>query len=170
MAKGSEATAPKETAPQNSRWAKVTTDRSMYKPDTCGKVPLVGFLVAELEMPAYQGKPWSAFVIRTTEPTLAHALGDKGSAPVSTKVGQEVLIPKTHRLKALSRFLHPTKLIEVMIAPTHKATTKNGNPMWEYSLSADPKTTKARGVLDAVVQAQAPVAQDESGDSDDIPF
>jgi hypothetical protein len=152
-----------------NRWAKVTTDRPMYKPDSCGKVPLIGFLVGRLDMPAYQGKPWSAFVIRTTEPTLAHPQGEKGGTPVQIKVGQEVLIPETHRLKALARFLHPTKLIEVNIAPTHKVTTKNGLSMWEYSLAADPKTAKARGVLDTVLQAPAPEVP-AAAEADDIPF
>ena len=52
-----------------SRFVKVATDRAMYKPDECEKATITGYLVGVQHFADSENGPWSAFVIRATEPT-----------------------------------------------------------------------------------------------------
>lgn len=126
------------------RFTKVVTDRPMYRVNKCSKMPLVGYLLGLGAMPPAalteeqkkQGQTghWNAYVIKTTEPTLA-CVGD--GAPEEIPVGTEVIIGESAKLNELRKFLFADKMLEVHINTTGLSSLKGGKSLRGYDIGAD---------------------------------
>jgi hypothetical protein len=158
-------------AKDDASFVEIVTQRYMYKADECKDTPLVGHLLNILAMPPAKGRPWNAFLIRTTRPTKAM---DRDKELVDVPVGSEVLISATYELsqyltKAAS---NEEKIFEVRIKPDIKMDIGAGQTMWTYKLAAKPQPAR-RGQfgLAAVLAPLQLVAAGESGGTDsDTPF
>ena len=153
----------------------IETDRFMYKVDACGNKALVGWLIDKIEMTPIKGRSWDAFVVRTTEPSLAC---DREGQVIETVPGQEVLIPATHQLaQFMSRAAaHPSLAFKVYIKPKGKIQIGGGQSMQTYKLGVNPKgrTLQQLGIqmLRDVPQHKAlPTSTtDSSSPPDTVPF
>jgi hypothetical protein len=123
-------------------------ERTIYAPEACGDVPLVGFVVDLLDMkPIGEGKnkrEWKAFLIRTTQATKGL---DRNKDVVDVGVDEEIIVPATHQLMtAISRFAtDPSVMFQVAIAPKEKIEIGGGQTMWTYRVLLSKQTKKREG-------------------------
>jgi hypothetical protein len=157
------------------RFKRIETDRFMFNANKGCTKPLVGYLINMIPMTPIKGREWEAFVIKTTEPTLAL---NRDKELIEVSAGSEVLIPATHQLaqhfeRAVAQ---PTIVFEVYIRPTKKIPVGGGQEMWMYDLRANPNGVlrKNFGVGAMISQPQAPMLPSKGHDmaeaADDIPF
>lgn len=162
------------------RFQKVVTDRPMYRVEKCSKMPLVGHLLGLAAMPPAQitdaqraqGQTghWNAYVIKTTEPTLACTAND---APVEVPVGTEVIIGESAKLSELRKYLFADKILEIRIETTGKVNLQGGKTMRTYDIGADFDHPIPRPQQYALPAAGLPPMKQLSAgdvDSDEIPF
>ena len=179
------AKADKKTASDNgakkSRFTKVVTDRPMYRVNKCEKMPLVGYLLALVQMPPaqlteqqrLQGQTgiWNAFVIKTTEVTLACKAD---GAPEEIPVGTEVIVGESAKLSELRKFLFADKIVEVSINTTGTVQLKGGKSMRTFDIGADFDHPIPRTQQYALPAAGLPPLKQLSagtgGDDEEIPF
>lgn len=133
----------KEKAPK-SRFQKLSTERYMYNTENA-TAPLIGYLVDCLDMPPIRDKPWSAFLIRTTEPTVAM---NREKEMVDVGVGEEVLVPATYQLSQMltKAASHPTLAFEVSIKPDKQIKLDGGQKMWTFEIGVNPNPIPLRQV------------------------
>lgn len=186
MAKNDKAAPPQNgnAASVPDRFREIATERYMYNVNKCWeelsadkRLPLVGILLSELEMPPIKERDWTAFLILTTEPT--HVV-NRDKDVILVEAGTEVLIPATHQLR--SHFAraagHPTAVFEVRVQPKKKIPIGGGQTMWTFALANNPKPLpRAKFGTAALLNAPAPTApalpaaaEREPGDDSDIPF
>lgn len=137
-------------AKNKNRFEKIVTDRPMYRMKECGKLPLVGHLVGLIAMPPAElteedkklGRTgdWNAFVILTTEPTLACV----GSEVKEIPVGTEVIVGEGAKLSTLRGYLYADKLLEVHIQTTGTVALKGNKNMRVFDIGADFENTIPR--------------------------
>jgi len=120
----------------------VATERFMWAP--ANNVPVRGWLLNELVMPAIKKRNWTAFLIRLTAPTVAV---DRDDNNVDVPIGDEVLVPATHILRqALGKAAtHPNDVYEVKIQPLAKSDIGGDQSMWRYKVQA--KANSKRRIL-----------------------
>jgi hypothetical protein len=139
----------KTEAPVKSknRFEKIVTDRPMYRMKKCDKLPLVGHLLGLIAMPPAELTPedvklgrtgeWNAFVILTTEPTLACVGEDVKEIPVGT----EVIVGEGAKLSELRRYLYAPdysdKMLEVHIQTTGTISLKGSKNMRTFDIGFD---------------------------------
>jgi hypothetical protein len=149
-----------------SRFTKVVTDRPMYRVDKCAGKPLVGYLLALVAMPpTSDGKAWNAYVIKTTEITLACA--SKDSPAVDVPVGTEVVLGESVKLEELRKYLLADKLIEVSITTTGKQNLAGGKTMRTFDIGADFDRPIARPAQYALASAALPPTKQLAAHNDD---
>lgn len=159
-------------------FVKVETRRYMYNMDRCEKVPLQGYLLNMIEMAEMDGRPWQAFVLRTTEVTKGV---DRFDEIVDVEVGAEVLIPATYELQQyLQRAaLHPAAVYEVKLTPDQKIGLDKRRQMWLFDIQTKPRPFRRSafgiaGLLGAAAPVrelpQAAANNTSDADFDDIPF
>jgi hypothetical protein len=112
----------------------IFTDRPVYKPETCGRAPIVGFVVEHVILAAPKGrkdaKPWGAFVILLTHPTLAT---DRDDNIVTIPAGREVFLPANVKLDVILKWAkNPDIMAEVAIKPEAKVDIGGGQTMWTF--------------------------------------
>lgn len=151
----------------------IVTQRFMYNVEECGTKPLVGYLLNRIPMPPIKNRPWDAFVIKTTRPTLGVG---RDKLVVDVPVDSEILIPATYELQQfLTRAAaQEQSVFEVIIARDKKIEIGGGQEMWTYKLGHK-KTPipRNRFGLAAVLGSQPTPAQLGQGDGakdGDIPF
>lgn len=136
--------APATEAPSdNDGFVTLETRRYMYNVDKCKEKPLQGFLLNMSAMSPMRDsdgteRPWYAFVIRTTAPTLG--INREGEL-VDVPADSIVLIPATHEL---TQFLmrpafDPERIWEVKIKPSKKIGLDRRRQMWVFDLGTKPK-------------------------------
>jgi hypothetical protein len=152
-----------------SRFVKVATDRAMYKPEECEKATITGFLVGVQHFADSDNGPWSAFVIRATEPTKGCDFEGK---VVTVNAGEELLLPRTAKLALLDKpASDATRMAEVQITPKAKVKIGGGRTMWTYDVAVNPELAPRKG-LDLLGGNPMPRqlgAGTQDGDSE-IPF
>lgn len=130
-----------------NRFEKIVTDRPMYRMKKCDKLPLVGHLLGLIAMPPAElteedkklGRTgdWNAFVILTTEPTLACVGEDVKEIPVGT----EVIVGEGAKLSELRRYLYAPdyndKMLEVHIQTTGTISLKGSKNMRTFDIGFD---------------------------------
>lgn len=149
---------------------RIQLDRTMYKPETCGDKPLVGYVVRLQDMPPIEGKAWQAFLIRTTEPTKAT---DREGNVIDVGVDEDVLIPATWRLlEGLTPFAtDPEKMFEVFIQPkAERIKLKGRTPMWDYDLLVADRTKARTGVFVLPKSETKALPPAEGATAEEIPF
>ena len=107
------------------RFTDLGLDRYMYKPESCGGMPLVGMLIGFEEFGRDSKNKddwWDALVFRTTQPTKVVAKNDKAEEiVVDCEAGEEVMIAVTEKLKKLIGYAKHEKLMaEFYILPLKK--------------------------------------------------
>lgn len=143
-------------------------ERTMYAAEACGQVPVVGFLVDLIDMPAIDmGKDgmrdWKAFVIKLTHQTKGK---DREDNIVDVEPGEEIVMPATYQIAAaLARFARdPEVMHEVGIEPKTKLDIGGGKNFWTYRVIATNKT-EPRGSAYALSDGKPkPAAQLPSAD------
>lgn len=166
---------------EKSRFTKVVTDRPMYRVESCKELPLVGRLLGLAAMPEVEvsqkdrenGRTgaWNAYVILTTEPTMACPVGSKVAE--KTPAGTQVLIGESAKLAELRKHLHPDKIFEVSIKPTEKINLTGGKSMWLFDIGCDFDNPTPRTAQFALPTAGLPPTKQMSaaaGDGEEIPF
>lgn len=167
------------------RFREIATERYMYNVNKCWeelaadkRLPLVGILLSELEMPPIKERDWTAFLLLTTEPT--HVV-NRDKDVILVEAGTEVLIPATHQLRThFARAAgHPTAVFEVRVQPKKKVAIGGGQTMWTFTLANNPKPLpRAKFGTAALLNAPTPAtpalpaasADREPGSDDDMPF
>ena len=143
----------------------ISTDRPMYKPAECKDTPLQGRLIDLVQMPDGLNGPWFAFVVKTTAPTTAI---NRDGKKISTKPGDEVILPRTAMLADLDKYARARDtLFEARIQPTEKVKSAKGT-MWRYKLAVSKKTVAREGAFqltDSVPVAQLGAGHAESDDN-----
>lgn len=166
-----------------SRFTKVVTDRPMYRVEKCQGKPLIGYLLGLGAMPEVEvsaqdranGRTgaWNAYIVKTTEVTLACPVGSK--IPEEISVGTEVMIGESAKLSELRKHLHPDNLFEVSIKPVEKIQLAGGKSMWLFDIGCDFDNPIKRPAQYALASAGLPptkqmTAAASSGDDSEIPF
>lgn len=149
----------------------VGQDRNQYKPETCGDMPVIGFLLGMIDLPnAGDVGVWSALVVRLTQPVKTVNREDQ---IVTAKVGDEIIVPATAKLKqAFANVANRQDLaFQVFIQPTHKQKLDGGKTMWVYKTAvhkdAKPRTGELRLIGGTMSR---PVGMGEGIPNTDIPF
>jgi hypothetical protein len=125
-------------------FAELRLERTIYKPELCGEVPLIGHVIQLLDMPPLDdGRNWQAFVFRTTHATKGV---DRAGDIVDVGVDEEIIIPATWQLaSALARFAtDPSVMFEVAVLPKEKTPIGGGKSMWTYRAAVGRKPPVAR--------------------------
>jgi hypothetical protein len=171
-----------QEAPKTNRFTKVETERYMYNPNQSGDktVPLIGYLLNMQVMPDLDGRPWEAFLLKITEPTVVI---DREKQVIKVKAGCEVLIPATYQLQQFFSKVStaPDKCYEVSIDPKKKIPVGKTQTMWVYELgiNLNPNDIRARtsfgpaamlGTARLPPVGQETAEQAASGNPDQIPF
>lgn len=133
-------------------------ERAMYAAEAVGQVPVAGYLVDLIDMPAIdQGagrekREWQAFVIETTYATKGV---DREDNVVDVLPGDEIVVPATFQIAtALARFARdPLVMHEIGIEPKKKIDLGGGRTMWTYRVVQTDKT-KERGSLYALSEGK----------------
>jgi hypothetical protein len=131
----------------------IITDRAMYKPEQCKERPLIGHLLGVLDMPETDNGPWSAFVIRVTQPTLVV----EGDDVRESRPNEEVLITSTAKLKQAIGGMATVadKVYQVHIQPTHQVKLDGGRKMWMYKVGKSRQTKPKTGEFDLPIASRA---------------
>jgi hypothetical protein len=176
-------TKPAANGGAKSRFTKVVTDRPMYRVEKCAGKALVGHLLGLGAMPEAEvsaadranGRTgaWNAYIVLTTEVTLACPVGSK--IPEETPVGTEVMIGESAKLSELRKHLHPDKIFEVSIKPVEKIALTGGKSMWLFDIGCDFEHPQPRPAQYALAHAGLPptkqmTAAASTNDGDEIPF
>jgi hypothetical protein len=176
-------TPPAVEAPKADRFKKVVTDRPTYRVETCYTKPLVGYLLGVGRMPDAQVTPqqkaqgktgeWHAFVILTTEPTLACETGS--DTPTEVPAGMEVTLGESYQTSELRKYLRPDTMLEVSITTSGKTKKlKNGNNMRIFDIGCDYDHPVKRPMRYALQTASVPPAKQLAAssftDESEIPF
>jgi hypothetical protein len=125
-------------------FAELRLERTIYKPELCGEVPLIGHVIQLLDMPPLDdGREWQAFVFRTTHVTKGV---DRTGDIVDVGVDEEIIIPATWQLaSALARFANDAAVMfEVALLPKEKISIGGGKNMWTYRAAVGRKPPVAR--------------------------
>lgn len=178
-----DATNASQATTEVSRFLAVQTQRYMYNVDKCKDKPLVGWLLALIQMPPIDNRVWHAFLIRTTEDTLGiEGRGENADSetPVPVPAGSDVLIPATHELAAylMKPAFNPTAVYEVKIVPKVKIKVGRTRQMWTYGIEANPKPLPRREFGITALLSEKPTALTflttgepvPAGGDDEIPF
>jgi hypothetical protein len=149
------ATAPKATAGMSDKdlmglldkliaqgGQELSLDRLLWKPESCGKFPVVGHIVSINEMPPAdraENPDWKAFVIRTSYETRGV---DRAGNIVPIRAGSEVVVPANYELATnLARFaLDPTTMHEIGIQVKGRDEIGGGKKMWRFRVVSTGKT------------------------------
>jgi hypothetical protein len=151
---------PPPAAEPSSGWAKVASDRMVYKPEQCHTHPVQGLLLGRQELPG--DPPWAAFIIRLTQPTIAVDRNDK---VIAIAAGEEIYLPETNRLEGLRRAAaNPGEVFEVWVKPHEKIKLGGGRELWIYKVQVNKKSQPRTGDMKMFVGGQQP-AQLGMGDA-----
>lgn len=122
----------------------VGLDRFLYKPESCGEVALIGYLIGTQEFNRDKDKKewWDALIVKTTQVTKVVSKDDDGEeVVVECPVGEEVMIPVTGKLeKLIAHATHPTQMAEFYIKPIDKMILERDakgevkKSMWRYKV------------------------------------
>ena len=168
---------------KKNRFTKVVTDRPMYRVEKCQGKPLVGHLLGLGAMPEVEvsaadranGRTgaWNAYIILTTEPTLACPVGSKTAEEVPA--GTQVMIGESAKLVELRKHLHQDKIFEVSIKPLEKVGLAGGKSMWTFDIGCDfqnpiPRTAEFALPSAALPPTKQMTATASTNDGDEIPF
>src|SRR5215469_10120549 len=127
------------------RFREIATERYMFNVTKCWeelaadkRLPLVGYLLSELEMPPIKDREWTAFLILTTEPVY---VVNRDKEVVLVPERTEVLVPATHQLRThfAKAASHPSAVFEVRVEPRKKIPIGGGQTMWTFALANNPK-------------------------------
>ena len=118
----------------NLKGDEIFTDRPIYKPESCGKQACVGLLIERVTLAAPKGrkdaKPWDAFVIELTHPTLAC---DREDNVITVPAGRQVFMPANVKLDVLNKWaFNPQEMAEVAVIPGEKVDIGGGQTMWTF--------------------------------------
>jgi hypothetical protein len=131
-------------------FSEIKLDRLVYKPESCGDTPLVGWLLAKIDLPGAEGNPdWTALIIKATQVTKGV---NRDGEVVAVPVGDEVLIPATAKLmQAFSKAADvQDKVFQIFIKPTNKTKLDGVRSMWNYTTGLH-KESRARDGEFAIV-------------------
>lgn len=140
----------------------LSLERQIYKPEACGNMPVVGYLLDILQMPAAdreENPDWKAFLIRLSHETnVVNRSGDV----VRARAGEEIILPASHQLAVnLARFaLNPTEMTEVGIQPKEQIKIGGGKKMWTFRVIATGRTeerTSLYQLSQKIAAASAPM-------------
>lgn len=112
----------------------LSLDRLLWKPETCGKFPVVGFIISINDMPEAdraENPDWKAFVIRTTHETRGI---NRAKEVEVVAAGSEIVVPANYELAVnLARFaLDSEKMHEIGIAVKGRDDIGGGKKMWRF--------------------------------------
>jgi hypothetical protein len=116
----------------------LSLDRLLWKAESCGKFPVIGFIVSINDMPQADradNPDWKAFIFRTTYETRGV---DRGGNVVPIKAGSEVVVPANYELATnLARFaLDPNEMHELGIEVKGRDDIGGGKKMWRFRVIA----------------------------------
>jgi len=144
--------ADKQQAQKASRFKKINTERVFYNTEKCKDKPLIGYLFSMIDVPS-KNRPFQAFLIRTTEPTLGI---DREGNIIDVPVGTDMLIVASHTLQQhLTRAAFAKSVYEISIQPTKKIPIGGGQTMWLYDIEVNQERVFDRssfGVVAAIAQ------------------
>jgi hypothetical protein len=108
--------------------SELSLERNIYKADSCGNVPVVGYFIDMLDMPEADRKDnpdWRAFIVELTHPTKV--VNRKGDV-VMAKAGEEIIFPAGFQIEgALKRFaIDPRNVHELGVLPGDKIPLGGG--------------------------------------------
>lgn len=120
----------------------LSLERLLWKAESCGKFPVVGYIVSINDMPAADradNPDWKAFVIRTSFDTRGV---DRKGEIVPVKAGSEIVVPANYELAVnLARFaLDPNKMHELGIQVKSRDDIGGGKKLWRFRVVATGKT------------------------------
>jgi hypothetical protein len=120
----------------------LSLDRLMWKPESCGKFPVVGYIVSINDMPEADradNPGWRAFVIRLSEPTYGVS---RGGDLTRIAKGSEVVVPANYELATnLARFaLDSAVMHELGIGVKGRDDIGGGKKMWRFRVVSTGKT------------------------------
>jgi hypothetical protein len=156
-----------------ANWAKIQTDRPIWKPERGEGAPIRGFVLGLQDMPPANGRPWQAFVIKLTEPTKCKSREGK---EILVPAGEEVLAAANHKLvQHLGRAAcHPKVQFEVWIKPDGQTKTTAGSiTNFQMHVNPTPVVRDGHSRMLALQSSAAPVPQlpEQTHDAaDDLPF
>lgn len=133
-----------QTLIDSGDFAELRLERTIYKPEACGEVPLIGHVIQLLDMPPLEdGRNWQAFVFRTTHPTKGV---DRAGDVVDVGVDEEIIIPATWQLaSAIARFASdPGVMFEVALLPKERINIGGAKTMWTYRAAVGRKPPVVR--------------------------
>jgi hypothetical protein len=144
----------------------IFTDRPIYKPESCGKQAIVGYLVERQTLAAPKGrkdaKPWDAYVILLTHPTLC---ADREDNVVTIPAGREVYLPANVKLDVLNKLaFNPEIMAEVAVIPGDKVDIGGGQTMWTFRQKVL-GTKKREGAYLLAVAGSVPVITTDGASS-----
>jgi hypothetical protein len=116
----------------------LSLDRLMWKAESCGKFPVVGYIISINDMPQADradNPDWKAFIFRTSYDT--RGLNRAGDI-VAVKAGSEIVVPANYELATnLARFaLDPTEMHELGIEVKGRDDIGGGKKMWRFRVIA----------------------------------
>lgn len=143
----------------------LSLDRLMWKPESCGKFPVIGMIVSINDMPQAdraENPDWKAFIFRTSYETRGVSR-DGNVVPV--KAGSEIVVPANYELATnLARFaLDPNEMHELGIEVKGRDDIGGGKKMWRYRVIA----TGQKEVRSAAYKLPAPAAAPQLGEGFD---
>jgi hypothetical protein len=135
----------------------LSLDRLLWKAETCGKFPVIGYIISINDMPEADradNPDWKAFVVRTTHETRGV---DRSKNVVPVKAGSEIVVPANYELAVnLARFaLDPAVMHELGIQVKGRDDIGGGKKMWRFRVISTGQTEK-RSAAYALPQAATP--------------
>lgn len=152
-------------ATKSDDWAKVQTDRRMYRMDFCARFGGVrGYLLKTEIMkspkavnPKNPEGLFTAAIVRLTAP--APVCNDRGELS-RAEAGEDVLVVVTYALTELKSFdVDPVYCAEIEIVPSAKETISNGHNLWRATLHVNLDKIPRKQV-DAAAMLFAPADMD----------
>lgn len=122
----------------------LSTDRAVYSHDECHTHGVQGFILARLEMPPVGGsRPWSALLIKCTQPTIGL---DREGKKVAVAAGAQLLMPTTYSLDndpVIAKLAdNPDWIGEFFLMPKEKIDIGGGKSMWTFKAQLIGDATK----------------------------
>lgn len=120
----------------------LSLERLLWKPESCGKYPVVGYIVSINDMPPAdraENPDWKAFVFRATYETRGV---DREGNVVKIEKGSEVVVPANYQLATnLARFaLDSGAMHEIGVQVKGRLDIGGGKKMWQFRVVATGQT------------------------------
>ena len=122
-------------------FAELRLERSVYKAEECGGVPVVGHIIDHMTIHLDDedgGRDWPVFLFRTTRPTKG--VSREGNV-IDIGVDEEILVTAAAQIQpVLMRYAtDPEVMYEVAVAPKSKVDIGGKRKMWTWRAAISQK-------------------------------